>query len=217
MNLRKFFLYLLIVSVVASALIGIGVILFREFGELETRILLTTFTITVASILGLACGANLELKRGRILPIVGIFFSITGAFLCMVMIWKAESDAITLGKLTLTAVMIATLCAHLSLISMAWLDTRFKWSYYVVMAADFILTAILLIILWFEPESSGDMTARIIGVLSIVIAALTIMTPVFHKLSVKPESGNELENIDAEIATLRGRIEELERRKAALA
>lgn len=217
MNLRKFFLYLLIISVVASALIGIGVILFREFGDLETRILMTTFTITVASILGLACGANLELQRGRIFPISGIFFSIIGAILCIAMIWFNDPETQTLGKATLTAIMLAVLCAHISLISIARLDARFKWSYYVIMAADIILTAILLIILWFEPESSSDMTARIIGVLSIVIAALTIMTPVFHKLSGKSESGDERENIDAEIAILRGKIEELERRKAALA
>ena len=48
------------------------------------------------------------------------------------------------------------------------------------------------------------------GVLSIVIGALTIVTPVFHKLSVK-ETG---EDIDAEIENLKARIAKLESKRA---
>ena len=51
------------------------------------------------------------------------------------------------------------------------------------------------------------------GVLSIVIAALTIVTPVFHKLSQK-ETG--LAEIDSEIEKLRTRIAELEQKRAEL-
>jgi len=57
MNIRKVFLYLLIASVAVSALIGIAVIIMGDFGEFEIRVLLTMLTITVTSILGLACGA----------------------------------------------------------------------------------------------------------------------------------------------------------------
>jgi hypothetical protein len=214
MSLRKFFLYTLIVSVVVSALIGIGVILFGEFGEFEARVLMTTSTITVTSILGLACGALFELGRARVLPVSGIVLSVVACVLCVVMIWWRDPYNQNLGKTTLTAVMLATACAHLSLISLAWLDARFKWSFYSLWATDWVLNAILLYILWFEPESSSDMIARVIGVLSIIIAALTIMTPVFHKLSKKPIE--TADGIDAEIADLRAKIEELERRRAAL-
>ena len=52
-----------------------------------------------------------------------------------------------------------------------------------------------------------------VGVLSIVVAALTVVTPLFHRLSRQtPES----EEIDAEIARLKARIEELERQKAEI-
>lgn len=225
MNLKKFFLYTLIISVVISALLGIGVLLFGEFDELAARVLLTTFTITVASILGLACGAYFESGRGKALPLAGIFFSIAGGVLCIVMIWWRDPYSENLGKTTLTAVMLATACALLSLISLARLDSRFRWSYYALHIAVWTLNAILLYILWFEPESSGDLVARIIGVLSIVIAALTIMTPVFHWLSRRslanaveqtPGQVTTIADIDAEIAQLRERIDELERKKAGL-
>lgn len=225
MNLKKFFLYTLIISVVVSALLGIGVLLFGEFGDIAARVLMTTFTITLASILGLACGAYFESGRGKVLPLAGIAFSIIGGILCILMIWWRDPYGENLGKTTLTAVMLATACALLSLISLARLDSRFRWSYYTLHIAVWILNAILLYILWFEPESSGDLVARIIGVLSIIIAALTIMTPVFHWLShrsnaigVEQAPGPEITvaAIDAEIAQLRARIEELERRKGSL-
>ena len=75
MNLKRLFLYTLIASVAFSALMGIGVILLGNFGELEVRVLMTTLTITVTSIAGLACGAYYESGRGRYLPVVGISLS----------------------------------------------------------------------------------------------------------------------------------------------
>jgi len=214
MNLRKFFLYTLIISVVVSAIIGIGVLLFGDFGDLAVRVLMTTFTITLCSILGLACGAYLETGRNRIMPSAGILFSVLAALVFMFMIWQRDMYTDLIGKFASTFSMLATALALLCLISLARLDRRFKWSLYVVHSCVWILNAILLFIIWFEPESSSDMVARVIGVLSILIASLTVMTPVFHWLSRK--TIETATNIDSEIAQLRAKIEELERRRAEL-
>lgn len=211
MNLRKFFLYLLIISVAVSALMGIGVVLLGNFGDREARILMTTSVIVCTSILGLACGANLEAGRGKLLPFSGIILSIVSAALCTYLVWGTYHGSV--GKTAVTTSLLAAVCAHLSLISLARLDARFSWAYYVIFAADWVLAAILLYILWFEPSSDSDFVPRIIGVLGIVIAALTIMTPVFHRLSRKVI---ESDAIDAEIARLKARIEELERRKSEI-
>lgn len=74
------------------------------------------------------------------------------------------------------------------------------------------ISAILLFILWFDPDYSGDFVLRLLGVLGIAAAALTLLTPVLHKLSHK-DVANE---IDAEIGMLQRRIEELQRRKREL-
>lgn len=50
--------------------------------------------------------------------------------------------------------------------------------------------------------------SRIIGVLSIVIAALTVVTSVFHKLS-RAENENEIDAVEAEIERLKARLDEL--------
>ena len=81
MNFKRIFLYTLIASTVLSAVIGIGVILFGDFGQFEVRVLMTTLTVTAASILGLACGAYFESGRNKILPITARSLGATIGFL----------------------------------------------------------------------------------------------------------------------------------------
>lgn len=213
MNPKRIFLYTLIGSVAISSLIGIGVILFGNFGEFEVRVLMTTLTVTVTSILGLACGAYIETGRGRTLPIVGIFLSIVSAIMLFFVIWDILDDSEVFIKSVVTTSLLAAACSHLSLLSIARLDKRFAWSRIAAFICVGLLSAILLFILWFEPESTSDVISRVIGVLSILIAAVTVITPVFHKLSA---SGLAVADLDAEIEQLRSRITELEAKKADL-
>jgi hypothetical protein len=207
------FLYSLIASVAMSALIAIGVLVFGEFGDIEVRVLFTTLTVTVTSILGLACGASLEASRGRLLPLAGIALSIVSALMCFLIIWNVLDDSEVFVKSFLTATLIAASCSHLSLLSLARLDARFRWSRVAAHVCVWLLAAILLYLMWFEPEGSGDLVFRVIGVLSILIATITVVTPVFHKLSADDDS---IARIDSEIDRLRAKITELETRKANL-
>ena len=212
-NLKKFFLYLLIASVAVSALIGIGVILFGDFGEFETKILLTAITITCTSILGLACGAFLETKRGKILPVCGIGLAILSAVLWIYLIWNGALLEEFLVKTLMSTTLLAIACSHLSLLSLARLDKKFLWSLYAAHAAVWSLTAILLWLIWTNARDYSEFVTRAIGVLSIVVASLTIITPIFHKLSnALPEENR----IDDEIAELKNRLAELEKRKAEI-
>ena len=213
MNLKRTFLYSLIGSVTLSALIGIGVILFGDFGNFEVRVLMTTLTITAASILGLACGAYLETGRGKALPVIGIVMAVAAAIMTFFIIWNVADKSETFIKAAGTVTLLALSCSHLSLLSLARLDKRFYWSRIVAFVCVWTLSAILIYIMWWEPESSSDLVARVIGVLSILIASATVITPVFHKLS----ADTKVDAIDAEIAALQAKIAELEARKAGLA
>lgn len=213
MNLRKLFLYIFIASVVASALIGIGVLLLGSFGEIESRVLMTTFSITLTSILALACGAYYESGKGRAFPIVGIAFAAASATLNVYLIWIGDGGVDAVWKVTATTGLLATAFAHISLISLATLDRRFAWSRATIEACVALVIAILLYILWFEPESSSDLVSRILGILGIIIASLTLLTPVLHRLSARDGIGA----IDAEIEMLRRRLAELEKKRTELA
>jgi hypothetical protein len=213
LTLRRLFLYLLIGSVSLSALIGIGVLLFGNFGNFEVRVLMTTLTITVTSILGLACGAYLESGRSREMPLAGILFAVAAAVMTLLIIWNVFDRWEDFIKATATATLLALCCSHLSLLSLARLDKRFAWSRVAAFFCVWILAAILLYLMWWEPEGDSDLVFRVIGILSILIAAVTVITPVFHKLSA---SEDEAAEIDAEIERLKAKIAELEVRKAAL-
>lgn len=213
MNLKRLFLYILIGSVSVSALIGIVVILFGNFGEFETKILLTTGTITVTSILGLACGAYLEVKRVRWLPIAGIVLAMVSGVMWIFLVWYGTVRSGYFTEIILSVTLLATACSHISLLSLANLDRRFTWSRWAIHGGVWSLTAILLWIIWTHFDPTDSWVARVMGVLSIIIAALTIVTPVFHKLS----SGvSGVEAIDLEIQQLRKRLAELELERAAI-
>ncbi len=211
MNSKKLFLYLLITSVGVSALIGIGVMIFGSFGEFETKVLLTALTVTVTSILGLACGACLEAGRGRVIPLAGIVLAVISAVLWMVMIWSEfRPESHVFANSVMSATLLATSCSLISLLSLATLDRRFMWSRRLAHASVWSLTALILWIIWSSIDPSDSWIARIMGVLSIIIAAVTVVTPVFHYLS---SSEKGVDAIDAEIAKLKARIEELEAKK----
>src|SRR5690349_13682103 len=107
MNFRRLFLYILIASVGLSALIGIGILLFGNFGSVEVRVLMTTLTVTVMSIFGLACGAYFESGRGRVLPVFGIVVSIVAALMAMLVVWDVLDDSESFIKSFLTATIVA--------------------------------------------------------------------------------------------------------------
>lgn len=217
MNLKRLFLYLLIGSVAFSAVVGIGVILLGDFlGNLwNVRVLMTTLTVTITSILGLACGAYYETGRGRTLPIAGMVLSIVAALMTFLIIWNILDEHTNFIKATATVTLLALSASHLSLLSLARLDQRFAWSLIVVFVLICGLDGILLFLMWFEPDGEGVIVFRTIGILSILIASITVVTPVFHKLS-RDQSKTELESINDEIEQLKARLSELETKKAEL-
>jgi hypothetical protein len=212
MNFRRLFLYLLIGSVGLSALLGIIVLLFGNFGMIEVRVLMTTLTVTVMSIFGLACGAYFESGRGRALPITGIVVSVIAAMMAMLIVWDVLDDYEIFIKSFLTATIIAAACSHISLLSLARLDRRFAWTRGFAAVCVGLMCVIFLYILWMEPIGGSDLIYRVLGILGILIAAITVITPVLHKLSTPQD---DTAKIDAEIARLRARIDELEAMKTA--
>ncbi|CAN5513779.1 hypothetical protein BH10ACI2_BH10ACI2_15560 [soil metagenome] len=214
-NLKKFFLYLFIASVGISALIGIGVILFGDHGEFETMVLLTALTVTVTSILGLSCGAFWETGRGRTIPLAGIFLALISAVMWIYMIWNGTVHNDLFVQSLMSATLLSASCSHISLISLARLDRRFQWSRVAIYLAVGALSGYLIFLIWNPRWVDEQVSGRIIGVISIMIASFTVITPVFHKLS-RGEAETELELINYEIEQLKLRLAELDAKRAEI-
>jgi len=217
LNLKKTFLYTLIGSIVFSALMGIWAILSGEFGEFQARILGTTLTVVGTSLLGLACGAFWESPRSsetslRIIPAAGIILAFVAAIVVLFMIWGKFDD---LWKFAAISGIFAFSLAQLSLLSLANLAKRFEWVLTVAFLVVLSLAAINSVLIIVEPESESNFVMRLIGVLAVIDAALTVMIPILHRLSRGDFAGSQtsLEKIDAEIAGLRKELDRLEQQR----
>ncbi len=213
LNLKKIFLQTLIGSVSVSALFGIVAILIGDFGEFESRILATTLTITCTSILGLACGVNLERNPGGYVPILGIIFSIVSAISAIIIIWAEPTGGYFFGRFFMSVTILAVAFSLLSLVTLAWLDARFKWALTALYIFVVALVLLLFGLIWGRDWYESELVMRGLGVLAIAVASLTVMIPVFHKLS---DHLDKTDAIDAEIEKLKTRIAELEKRKNSL-
>lgn len=186
MSPKKVALWFLIVSVALSAALGILAILTGNFGDFEMRIILTTLTISAASIGALAAGALWEGRGQKELPLLGVVLAVVAALLIITGIWfEPHSDQY--WKFTASTGVLAAATSHACLLSLAKLAPRFAWARLVTLTAVYALAVLIVMTIYFEP--TGDMGLRIIGTTSIVVAALTIMTPIFHRLSRDDFSG----------------------------
>lgn len=180
MNPKRVALWFLIISVALSAIVGIIAILSGSFGRVQAQIVLTTLTISAASICALACGALWESGRAKLLPMAGIALAIASACLFIVGIWF-KSARFGYWRFSASVGLIAIATAHACLLSLARLTARFAWARIAAIAAVYLLAGQMIYVIYYTPK--GDTFFRILGVTSIVAASLTILTPVFHRLS----------------------------------
>ncbi|MEL7496004.1 MAG: hypothetical protein AAFN77_00235 [Planctomycetota bacterium] len=218
-SLKKTFFVTLIASVVLSALLGIAAILSGRFGWVEIRVILTTATIALASICGLACGAYLSTKTNRLLPYAGVALTFLAATMVVAGMW-VEIESITYWKIAASSSVFAVACAHLSLLSMARIAEGFQWSLTAAHVIIFGVASLISAIIFFEIDETGMF--QLLGVAAIVDAAITILIPIFHRLSrsetVQPDlpRTSEHQAIDAKISVLRREIAQLEAMKQKL-
>ncbi|MEP6637434.1 MAG: hypothetical protein ABJB97_11970, partial [Acidobacteriota bacterium] len=163
-----------------SAALGILAILTGDFGEFQIRIILTTLTISAASICALASGALWESKRTKFLPTAGVTLAIAAALLLVIGIWT-EPSGDQFWKFTASLGVLAAATAHACGVSLARLAPQFAWARAAAFGAIFFLAFSIIYMIYADPQ--GEIAFRIIGGTSIVVAALTIMMPIFHRLS----------------------------------
>jgi len=177
---KRIALWFLITSVGASAVLGIVIVLAGSFSELQIRVIQTTLTISAASICALACGALWESRRKLLLPLPGTILASLAAILVIIGIW-AEVRNEGFWKFTVSVGLLAVATAHACLLSLAKLARQFDWTRICAFVAVYALAVLFIYLIYYTPK--GDTFVRIIGATSIIVAALTILTPLFHRLS----------------------------------
>ena len=180
MSSRKLALTVFFASVVINAALGIFSLFSGDFGELQGKVLMTSLSVSAASVLSLAMFPAREKELLGPVPTVGMALSVLGFGMLVVLVWT-EFNADNLGRLAASVLTFAVAAGYASLVALAIVHQKFRN----IVNAAFGLAAVLSVLivgsLWSEPE--GDIMLRLMGVISILLAAATVSIPVLQRLN----------------------------------
>ena len=166
-------------SVTLNAALGIMVLL-GDLDDLGAQVLVTSFLVS-ASMLSVLINAP-ALRRRPLwpAPVAGAVGGAAGFSLLIAMVWL-DSPSDGLAKLAISGLIIggaATLASALRLVGE--LPTA-EWLQPATTVAIAALAGVSLAVLW--TEEGGDGTARLIGILSILVATGTLLIPVLARFA----------------------------------
>lgn len=179
-SLRSFALRSLIVSVIATALLGIIAVLGNRFDDLTARILMTSVVVSIASLASLTCATLLERRPRHPLALAGIALAVVAAALIVVGLW-AHINATDYWRVSGSTGVVAIATAQICLLWLARPAARFAWVQWAAFAVWYGLAGIIVWMVWGDPPE--EMIWRPLSVLAILAGAVTIVTPVLHKLN----------------------------------
>lgn len=212
-------LRLAVASVIASAAVGAFALMIPTENFLfEGKILGTTLIISAASVCGLACGGCWSLGR-RTLPAVGGAFVGAAALLSLIGLWS-EFDEIAFWKLVGVSASLGIGCSHLSMLLLMRLKGTYRWAHLVAYQVILGLAALIAAGIAFEFFDSEGYW-RLTGVVSIAMAAVTVIIPVFWWMSrdeaeAEIDEGDPVLRLDERIAHCKKELIELQSQRDAL-
>jgi hypothetical protein len=193
--MNRLALRFVLASIAVNAVIGIIAIIGGDFSDLDVKVLLTSLSVTGASVLALASLT----ARGRgflpVAPELGAVSSVVGFGLLVTQIW-AEISGDTMWKAAGTGILISAAAAHASLLSLSRLAPRYRIALQAAWGLAALLVVLVLIVIWFEDVADTAAFAQVIGVTGVLLAAATLAVPVLHRAS-KGEAGVPMRNRDA--------------------
>ena len=158
---------------------GVFALLVGEFGEAQGKLLVSSLSVSGAAIVAMACGFAWERGRLGLFPLLGIALGIAGFALLIVGVWT-EADPRAYWRTTGTVLVLAVAGTHACVVSPFGLVGRFRWVFGAAYALNALVTALVTIAIWSEPEGSGYW--RFLGTVAILLAATTIAIPVLRRL-----------------------------------
>ena len=171
-------------SVAVNAVLGIWALLSSDFGQTEGKVLATSFCVSGAMLGVLVNGTALTKRALWPVPAVAATSAAAGFLLLIAIVW-VEPDADWWWKSLVSLLATAaggTLVALLALLSLQRVHEPLRLAHGV---ATGLLVATSIAAAW--SEADADWVARLIGVESIVVAALTLTVPALARFR-PPES-----------------------------
>lgn len=181
-NFKKAFLVAMIVSLSISALIGILVFLFGNFGDTEFKLLMTTLAIGGYSLTGLCCSILYERKSALILAIFGMAVAIIGFLYTVLSIWELINFKNVFETLIIFIIITAS-TAHASLLLLIkYNKSSIKNVLFGTLTFIFIVALMLIMLVLNDKHHIDEFYYRLLGVVAILDVLGTIVAPVLNKI-----------------------------------
>jgi hypothetical protein len=179
---RRLLVLVAIASLGITAAAAIVVLLFGDAGDIEGRILATTFSISAASLLALP--GVILLERGDALALGGTNVVLTGtAFvLALALIWlwdDSETLARSLGS-TVAVAGASTQWAALTLRRRPRERDAVRLTYFAACALAALLATMIVLAIWAEIDSENYY--RLLGALAVLDVFLVVVQPLLRRL-----------------------------------
>ena len=150
----------------------------------------------------------------------GLVLTVVAAVLLLFGLW-VEPDSDLFWKITVSLLFFAAACSQLSLLFMTNLAGGYRWAYVVAYQLVLGLAAILTCGVVFDQLERNEGFMRLTGVVAILVAAITLLFPVFHRLSrdqaaVAQAEADPLFAVESEIAATKKRLMDLENKRRIL-
>jgi len=179
-SLKRICLWSLIGFLSASALLAVVCLLLGDFGEVQVKIILSTLTISGASLCGMACSAFVEKTRWIWPGGVGIFFAAATALLVLLGIW-AELNFDDYWKWTASFAVVAVFLAHALLLHIPTLAPAYGLVRRGLNICLAILVLQILSVIWLDASSSFFF--RSMGAVAVIALLLTLVIPICARLA----------------------------------
>ncbi|NNF44773.1 MAG: hypothetical protein HKO59_02580 [Phycisphaerales bacterium] len=177
--MRTTFLWSMIASFALAAALGIIAIIFDGLGRTGERVIITALIVGAFSLTCLAAAFVLERHRAIAITWVGIVGSVLAAATWLLMVWIDPSRRWEewLVKIAGTLTAASIWAPHLGLLLLLKID-RHSWRLVrtVTLWLATLLTAFIVLIVW--GEWFEDWSGKTVGVLSILTACGTVVSPI---------------------------------------
>ena len=176
-TVRRFVLAAVAVSISATALLAIGILLFGNFGETESRILQTTLLLAGYGLVSLPAGFLLDQGRRRPLALAILGLAATGLVLSLFSVWSGGSSA-TVGKTVLTVTTFALAAAQIGALAARRREsdaTPVRVLFAASCATSLVLATMASVAAWAEIGSAAFF--RALGALAVLNVLVVILQP----------------------------------------
>lgn len=187
MRARRPLLALVLAAIAVTAALGLYAVLSSDFGDTQGKILATSAATSVASILALACMPAWDRRLlGPVPPLVAGLVLLALVML-VVGVWREDYYGDEHWDLFFTVLLLALCGVLTSLLALARLAPRYRWTFYATISLTLCLTLLGIIALW--KENPSDDFARLAGAVAVLSAAFVLAVPVLSRASRDDEPG----------------------------